>query len=83
MKKQNLGIETKQAKLITDGLSHLLADSYMLYIKTHNYHWNVEVQMFNTLHIMFMEQYTEMWNSLDLIAELIGALGAYAPGTYA
>lgn len=83
MKKHNLGIDGKHAKAITEGLSHLLADSYMLYIKTHNYHWNVEGPMFNTLHIMFMEQYTEMWNSLDLIAERIRALGAYAPGTYA
>ena len=54
----------------------------MLYIKTHNYHWNVEGPMFNTLHQMFMAQYTELWNSLDLIAERIRALGEYAPGTY-
>ena len=83
MKKQNLGIDSKSQKKITDGLSHLLADSYMLYIKTHNFHWNVEGPMFNTLHLMFMGQYTETWNALDLIAERIRALGAYAPGTYA
>lgn len=83
MKKQNLGIDSKSQKKITEGLSHLLADSYMLYIKTHNFHWNVEGPMFNTLHLMFMGQYTEIWNALDLIAERIRALGAYAPGTYA
>ena len=94
MKKQNkekeikkhgaieLGIPDKQRKSIAEGLSKLLADSYLLYIKTHNYHWNVEGPMFNTLHIMFMEQYTELWNSLDLIAERIRALGEYAPGSY-
>ncbi len=77
-----LGIPDKQRKSIAEGLSKLLADSYLLYIKTHNYHWNVEGPMFNTLHIMFMEQYTELWNSLDLIAERIRALGEYAPGSY-
>ncbi len=77
-----LGIPDKQRKNIAEGLAKLLADSYLLYIKTHNYHWNVEGPMFNTLHIMFMEQYTELWNSLDLIAERIRALGEYAPGSY-
>ena len=77
-----LGIPDKQRKNICAGLSMLLADSYMLYIKTHNYHWNVEGPMFNTLHVMFMEQYTELWTSLDLIAERIRALGEYAPGSY-
>lgn len=77
-----LGIPDNQRKNICEGLSMLLADSYMLYIKTHNYHWNVEGPMFNTLHVMFMEQYTELWNSLDLIAERIRALGEYAPGSY-
>ena len=67
---------------MSQGLSTLLADSYMLYIKTHNFHWNVEGPMFNTLHLMFMDQYTELWNSLDLIAERIRALGEYAPGSY-
>lgn len=78
----NIGIGKKERKDISEGLSHLLADSYTLYLKTHNFHWNVEGPMFNTLHLMFMEQYTEMWNALDLIAERIRALGHYAPGTY-
>lgn len=82
MKKVKLGINDKQRSEITKGLSKLLADSYMLYIKTHNYHWNVEGPMFNTLHTMFMDQYTELWNALDLIAERIRALGEYAPGSY-
>ena len=77
-----LGIKESNRKEITEGLSKLLADSYMLYIKTHNYHWNVEGPMFNTLHTMFMDQYTELWNALDLIAERIRALGEYAPGSY-
>ncbi len=73
--------ETDRVKIV-DGLSKLLADSYILYLKTHNFHWNVEGPMFNTLHVMFMDQYTEMWNALDLIAERIRALGSYAPGSY-
>ncbi|OFZ29722.1 MAG: DNA starvation/stationary phase protection protein [Bdellovibrionales bacterium RIFCSPHIGHO2_01_FULL_40_29] len=77
-----LGIPDKQRKNIASGLSMVLADSYMLYIKTHNFHWNVEGPMFSTLHNLFMVQYTELWNSLDLIAERIRALGEYAPGTY-
>ncbi len=76
-------MDSKQQKIVADGLSHLLADSYMLYIKTHGFHWNVEGPMFNTLHQMFMVQYTEIWTALDLIAERIRALGAYAPGSYA
>ncbi|MBL7542167.1 MAG: DNA starvation/stationary phase protection protein [Bdellovibrionaceae bacterium] len=80
--KIEIGInETDRQKIVT-GLSHLLADSYILYLKTHNFHWNVEGPMFNTLHQMFMDQYTEMWNALDLIAERIRALGSYAPGSY-
>ena len=67
---------------IADGLSALLADSYTLYLMTHNFHWNVKGPMFNTLHLMFMGQYTEQWNALDLIAERIRALGHPAPGTY-
>jgi starvation-inducible DNA-binding protein len=59
-----------------------LADSYTLYLMTHNFHWNVKGPMFNTLHVMFMAQYTEQWNALDLIAERIRALGYPAPGTY-
>lgn len=82
MKKIKLGIKEQNRKQITAGLSKFLADSYMLYMKTHNYHWNVEGPMFNTLHVMFMDQYTELWNALDLIAERIRALGEYAPGTY-
>lgn len=78
----NIGISKKSRKKIASGLSKLLADSYILYLKTHNYHWNVEGPMFNTLHQMFMVQYTELWNALDLIAERIRALGEYAPGSY-
>ncbi|MGE4131791.1 MAG: Dps family protein [Bdellovibrionales bacterium] len=77
-----IGISEKHRKATADGLSRLLADSYVLYLKTHNFHWNVEGPMFNTLHVMFMEQYTELWNALDLIAERIRALGHYAPGSY-
>jgi starvation-inducible DNA-binding protein len=77
-----IGISEGDRKKIADGLSHLLADSYILYLKTHNFHWNVEGPMFNSLHQMFMDQYTELWNALDLIAERIRALGAYAPGSY-
>ncbi len=77
-----IGISETDRKKIADGLSHLLADSYILYLKTHNFHWNVEGPMFNSLHQMFMDQYTELWNALDLIAERIRALGAYAPGSY-
>jgi starvation-inducible DNA-binding protein len=77
-----IGINEADRKKIVDGLSKLLADSYMLYLKTHNFHWNVEGPMFNTLHLMFMDQYTELWNALDLIAERIRALGSYAPGSY-
>lgn len=80
--KIEIGIaETERVKIV-DGLSKLLADSYILYLKTHNFHWNVEGPMFNTLHQMFMDQYTEMWNALDLIAERIRALGSYAPASY-
>jgi len=77
-----IGINEVDRKKIVDGLSKLLADSYILYLKTHNFHWNVEGPMFNTLHLMFMDQYTELWNALDLIAERIRALGSYAPGSY-
>lgn len=82
MKKAKLGFKSNSQKEMSQGLSTLLADSYMLYIKTHNFHWNVEGPMFNTLHLMFMDQYTELWNALDLIAERIRALGEYAPGSY-
>ena len=82
MKKMDIGISEAHRKEVVNGLSILLADTYTLYLKTHNFHWNVEGPMFQTLHIMFMGQYTEMWNALDLIAERIRALGHYAPGTY-
>ena len=87
-KKQNkvgkidIGISESDRLKITEGLSGLLPDSYTLYLMTHNFHWNVTGPMFNTLHIMFMTQYTEQWNALDLIAERIRALGYPAPGTY-
>jgi starvation-inducible DNA-binding protein len=79
----NIGISTEDRANIANALSRVLADSYMLYLKTHNFHWNVTGPMFQTLHIMFMEQYTELWNALDNIAERIRALGHFAPGTYA
>lgn len=78
----NIGIAEEERKRIADGLSHLLADIYTLYLKTHNYHWNVTGRMFNTLHLMFIEQYTEMWTAVDPIADRIRALGYPAPGSY-
>lgn len=78
----DIGIKGKDREKIVAGLSRVLADTYTLYLKTHNFHWNVEGPMFNTLHLMFMEQYTELWNALDLIAERIRALGLPAPATY-
>jgi len=78
----DIGIDAKDREKVADALSHLLADTYGLYLKTHNFHWNVEGPMFNTLHLMFMTQYTELWNALDEIAERIRALGYPAPGSY-
>ena len=78
----DIGISAASRKKIADGLSALLADSYTLYLMTHNFHWNVTGPMFNSLHNMFMTQYTEQWNALDIIAERIRALGHPAPGTY-
>jgi len=78
----DIGISKKDRERIAEGLAGLLADSYTLYLMTHNFHWNVTGPMFNTLHVMFMQQYTEQWNALDLIAERIRALGVPAPGTY-
>jgi len=78
----NIGIAEKDRKKIAQGLSALLADSYTLYLMTHNFHWNVTGPQFNSLHLMFMAQYTEQWNALDIIAERIRALGHPAPGTY-
>jgi starvation-inducible DNA-binding protein len=80
--KINIGIPEDKREKIADGLSRLLADSYTLYLMTHNFHWNVTGPMFNTLHAMFMTQYTEQWTALDQIAERIRALGFPAPGTY-
>ena len=78
----NIGISKDDRKAIADGLSHLLADSYTLYLKTHNYHWNVVGPMFNTLHLMFETQYNELALAVDLVAERIRSLGEPAPGTY-
>ena len=78
----NIGISNDDRKKIAHGLSALLADSYTLYLMTHNFHWNVTGPQFNSLHLMFMGQYTEQWNALDIIAERIRALGHPAPGTY-
>lgn len=80
--KIDIGISEKDRKKIAEGLSRLLADSYVVYLKTHNFHWNVTGPMFQTLHVLFMTQYTELWNALDLIAERIRALGYPAPGSY-
>ena len=78
----DIGIGESDRKAIAAGLSALLADSYTLYLMTHNFHWNVTGPQFNSLHAMFMGQYTEQWNALDVIAERIRALGIPAPGTY-
>jgi starvation-inducible DNA-binding protein len=78
----DIGISEANRKKIAQGLSVLLADSYTLYLMTHNFHWNVTGPQFNSLHNMFMQQYTEQWTALDLIAERIRALGFPAPGTY-
>ena len=78
----DIGISADDRAEIAAGLSRLLADSFNLYLMTHNFHWNVKGPMFNTLHVMFMAQYTEQWNALDIIAERIRALGFPAPGTY-
>ncbi|TBU99904.1 Dps family protein [Stutzerimonas kirkiae] len=80
--KIDIGITEKDRSAIADGLAHLLADTYTLYLKTHNFHWNVTGPMFNTLHLMFETQYTELALAVDAIAERIRALGFPAPGTY-
>lgn len=77
----DIGISARDRARIADGLARLLADTYGLYLKTHSFHWNVEGPMFNTLHLMFMDQYTELWTALDAIAERIRSLGYPAPGT--
>jgi starvation-inducible DNA-binding protein len=79
----NIGIDKEDRAAIAEGLSRLLADSYTLYLKTHNFHWNVTGPMFNSLHLMFETQYTELATAVDLIAERIRALGYPAPGSYA
>ena len=79
----DIGISEKDRAAIVKELSHFLAESYTLYLMTHNFHWNVTGPLFNTLHVMFMDQYTEEWQALDEIAERIRALGHFAPGSYA
>jgi starvation-inducible DNA-binding protein len=79
----NIGIDEESRKGIADGLSRLLADSYTLYLKTHNYHWNVTGPQFTTLHALFETHYTELALAVDEIAERIRALGHRAPGSYA
>ncbi|KAF1029062.1 MAG: DNA protection during starvation protein 2 [Burkholderia plantarii] len=78
----NISISDKDRKKIAEGLSRLLADTFSLYLKTHNFHWNVTGPMFNTLHLMFEEQYNELWLAVDAVAERIRTLGVVAPGTY-
>jgi len=78
----DIGISAKERKRIADGLAKVLADTYTLYLKTHNFHWNVTGPMFNTLHLMFEAQYNELALAVDLIAERIRALGFPAPGSY-
>ncbi|HEY6724565.1 MAG TPA: Dps family protein [Polyangiaceae bacterium] len=77
-----IGISEQDRQRLADGLAKLLADSYTLYLKTHNFHWNVEGPMFQTLHLMFEQHYTELATAVDLVAERIRALGHPAPGTY-
>ena len=77
----DIGIKSGDRKQIADGLARLLADTYTLYLKTHNFHWNITGPMFNSLHVMFMTQYNELWLSLDEIAERIRALDEFAPGS--
>jgi starvation-inducible DNA-binding protein len=78
----DIGIKEQDRKNIAEGLSHLLADTYTLYLKTHYFHWNVTGPMFNTLHLMFETQYNELALAVDLVAERIRSLNIYAPGTY-
>ncbi|MCS6986107.1 MAG: DNA starvation/stationary phase protection protein [Sphingomonadaceae bacterium] len=78
----DLGIPADRLEAITQGLARVLADTYTLYLKTHNYHWNVTGPHFHTLHAMFEEQYTELWAAVDEIAERMRALGAFAPGSH-
>lgn len=80
--KINTGINENNRKNISKGLKHFLADTHQLYMRTHQYHWNVTGPMFRSLHSMFEEQYNELWTAIDDIAERIRALGDLAPGTY-
>ena len=82
MSRIEIGIDPQQRTLLAEGLARLLADTYTLQLKTRNYHWNVTGPMFNTLHLMFEQQYTELAAAVDQIAERIRALGAFAPGSY-
>jgi starvation-inducible DNA-binding protein len=79
----DIGIDEADRLAIAEGVSKVLADTYTLYLKTHNYHWNVTGPMFNTLHLMFEAQYNELWLAADLLAERIRSLGVIAPGSYA
>lgn len=81
--KINIGIEERDRKEIASGLGRLLADTYTLYLKTHNFHWNVTGPMFQTLHLMFEQQYGELALAVDAVAERIRSLGEPAPGSYA
>jgi starvation-inducible DNA-binding protein len=81
--KINIGIGESQRTEIARGLAKFMADTYTLYLKTHGFHWNVTGSMFNTLHLMFEQQYNELWTAVDVIAERIRALDAFAPGSYA
>lgn len=78
----DIGIDAAAREEIARGLARVLADTYTLYLKTHNFHWNVTGPLFNTLHLMFEEQYNELWAAVDQIAERIRVLGAPAPGSY-
>lgn len=78
----NIGIDEKDRKQVCKGLSKLLADSYLLYLKTQNYHWNVTGKMFQSLHALFEEQYQDLAEAVDVIAERIRALGEFAPGSF-
>ena len=78
----DIGIPEADRVAIAEGVSRVLADTYTLYLKTHNYHWNVTGPMFNTLHLMFEQQYNELWVAIDLLAERIRSLGVFAPGSY-
>jgi starvation-inducible DNA-binding protein len=78
----DIGIDEASRNAIVEGLERVLADTYTLYLKTHNFHWNVTGPQFNDYHAMFMTQYTELWSAVDLVAERIRALGSFAPGSY-